>query len=81
MNVRIPPEFERFACERVEAGAVTSVEEAVSIVLRDYLERREELQRLLDPALAELDQGESEDGPVFMDRLLAKMKAQAQHIG
>ena len=66
-----PPEFERFARERVAAGAVASEEEAVSIVLRDYLDRVEELRDLVDPALAELERGESVDGPEFMARFRA----------
>ena len=71
MNVRIPPEFERFARERVAAGAVASEEEAVSIVLRDCLDRLEELRDLVDPVLAELERGESVDGAEFMARLRA----------
>ena len=81
MNVRIPPDFERFARERVEAGAVASEEEAVSVVLRDYLQRLEELRQLVDPALAELDRGDSVVGPEFMADLLAATKANAQNAG
>ena len=76
MNVRIPPEFERFPRERVAAGAVESAEKAVSVVLRDYLDRPGELRRLVDPALAELDRGDSVDGPEFMAKLFAEMNPQ-----
>ena len=80
MNVRIPPEFERLAGERVEAGAVGSEEEAVSVVRQDYLDRLVELRRLVDPALAELDRSDSADGPESMTRLLVDMKDQAAKL-
>ena len=51
MNVPIPPEFERFARERVAAGAVASEEEAVAVVLRGYLDRVEELRALVDEGI------------------------------
>ena len=37
MQVAIPPEFEAFAREQVEAGTYASTEEAVAVALRDYL--------------------------------------------
>ena len=75
MNVPIPPEFETFARRQVQAGAVASEEEAVAVALRRYLQDIEELQALLDPALASLDRGEGVDGETFMRELLAETKA------
>ncbi len=75
MNVPIPAEFERFARERVAAGAVASEAEAVAIVLREYLHRIEELRALIDPGIASLDRGEGADGPAFMLQLMAEQKS------
>ena len=58
MNVPIPPEFEAFAREQVEAGRYSSEADVVADALKQYLADREALLALLDPALAQLDRGE-----------------------
>ena len=74
MQVAIPPEFEAFAREQVEAGTYASTEEAVAVALRDYLARLEELRALIDEGL---DSGDPVDGETFLRDLLEETKALA----
>jgi putative addiction module CopG family antidote len=73
MQVAIPPEFEAFAREQVEAGAFASVEEAVAVALRDYLARLAELRALIDEGL---ESGEPVDGETVFAELLAELKGE-----
>lgn len=70
MQVTIPQAFERHARERVEAGAIASVEEAVARVLLDYMRKIEELRALIDEGIAS---GGSE--PFDKEKLLREIKA------
>ncbi len=70
MNVVIPPEFERFAREQVEAGHVASEEEAVASALRDYLAQIKELRALMKPAMDESNRGEDVDGETVLNELI-----------
>ena len=74
MQVAIPPEFEAFAREQVEAGTYASTEEAVAVALRDYLARLEELRALIDEGL---ESGDPVDGETFLRDLLEETKALA----
>jgi putative addiction module CopG family antidote len=74
MQVAIPPEFEAFAREQVEAGTFASTEEAVAVALRDYLARLEELRALIDEGL---NSGDPVDGETFLSELLAEPKGEA----
>ena len=78
MQVAIPPEFERFAQEQVKAGAVVSEEEAVAIVMRDYLADLRHMRAMVDEGFASIDRGEGVDGEPFMREFLAETKAFAQ---
>ena len=73
MQVAIPPEFEAFAREQVEAGTFASVEEAVAAALHDYLARLEELRALIDEGL---ESGEPVDGETVFAELLAELKGE-----
>lgn len=75
MQVAIPPEFEAFAREQVEAGAFPSAEAAVAAALRGHLARVEELRDLIDPALAEADRGEIVDARDVLRDLADKARA------
>ena len=72
MQVAIPPEFEAFAREQVEAGTYASTEEAVAVALRDYLARLEEVRALIDEGL---ESGDPVDGETFLRDLLEETKA------
>ena len=72
MNVAIPPEFAAFAREQVAAGAFASEEEAVSVALRSYLSKLEELRASIDEGDAS---GESVDGREMFDRIEAELEA------
>jgi putative addiction module CopG family antidote len=74
MQVAIPPEFEAFAREQVEAGTYASTEEAVAVALRDYLARLEELRALIDEGP---ESGDPVDGETFLRDLLEETKALA----
>jgi putative addiction module CopG family antidote len=76
MNVPIPPEFEAFAREQVEAGTFASAEEAVATALHDYLARLarlEELRALIDEGL---ESGEPIDGEIVFAELLAELRGE-----
>jgi putative addiction module CopG family antidote len=73
MQVAIPPEFEAFAREQVEAGTYASTEEAVAVALRDYLARLEELRALIDEGLKS---GDPVDGEAVFEELLAELKGE-----
>ena len=73
MNVTIPPEFAAFAKEQVEAGAFASEEEAVAVVLRDYLARLEALRALIDEGL---ESGDPVDGEIVFAELLAELRGE-----
>jgi putative addiction module CopG family antidote len=73
MNVPIPPEFEAFAREQVEAGTFASAEEAVATALQDYLARLEELRALIDEGL---QSGEPVDGETVFAELLAELRGE-----
>ena len=75
MQVAIPPEFELFAREQVEAGAFSSEEAAVAAALREHLARVEELRSLIDPALAEVECGDTVDGRAFLRGLAERARA------
>jgi Arc/MetJ-type ribon-helix-helix transcriptional regulator len=81
MVVAIPPEFERYAREAVSAGAFASEQEAVEVVLRDYLSRLAELRTLIDPGLQSLDRGEGEDADAVFDRMEAALEARITAAG
>jgi putative addiction module CopG family antidote len=72
MNVAIPPEFEAFAREQVEAGTFASAEEAVAMALHDYLARLEEQRALIDEGL---ESGQPIDGRAVFDRIEAELEA------
>jgi putative addiction module CopG family antidote len=74
MNVAIPPEFEAFAREQVEAGTFASAEEAVATALHDYLARLEELRFLINEGL---ESGGAVDGESFLRDLLDETRALA----
>ena len=74
MNISVPPEFEALARERVRAGTVASEEEAAVRVLRDYAAHVETVRTLLDPALSEIDRGDTIDGDEFMRRLIEETR-------
>ena len=73
MQVAIPPEFEAFAREQVEAGTYASTEEAVAVALRDYLARLEELRALIDEGL---ESGDPVDGETVFEELLAELRGE-----
>ena len=75
MNVAIPPEFERFAREQVEAGAVASEEEAVAAALREYLADLVELRVMVEAGFASVTRGEGVDGEVAMRDLIEETRA------
>lgn len=75
MNVAIPPEFESYAREQVQAGVVASEEEAATVVLRRYAAHITEVRGLLDPAIAQADRGEGMDGDAFMQELIEETRA------
>ncbi len=75
MDVAIPPEFEVIARERVRAGLAASEEEAAVTVLREYAARVAAIREILDPALAELERGETVDGDAFMRELIQETRA------
>ncbi len=75
MDIAIPPEFEAIARERVRAGIAASEAEAAVTVLREYAARIEAIRELLDPALTELERGETVDGDTFMRELLEETRA------
>jgi putative addiction module CopG family antidote len=78
MQVAIPPEFEAFAREQVEAGTYASTEEAVAVALRDYLARLEELRALIDEGL---ESGDPVDGREVFDRIEAELMARIANEG
>jgi putative addiction module CopG family antidote len=78
MQVAIPPEFEAFAREQVEAGTFASVEEAVATALRDYLAQLAELRALIDEGL---ESGEPVDGREVFDRIEAELEARIASEG
>ena len=78
MQVAIPPEFEAFAREQVEAGTYASTEEAVAVALRDYLARLEELRALIDEGL---ESGDPVDGRGVFDRIEAELMARTANEG
>ena len=77
MSMTIPPEFEAFARQQVEAGAFASEQEAVDAALKGYLTDFHELRASLQEAAAELDGGEGVDCESFMIELLTDTKARA----
>ena len=70
MQVAIPPEFELFAREQVEAGAFSSEEAAVAAALREHLARVEELRDDVRRGIASLDRGEGLDGQAALQSLI-----------
>jgi putative addiction module CopG family antidote len=72
MNVTIPPEFEAFAREQIEAGTFTSEEEAVATALHDYLARLKELRALIDEGF---ESGAPVDARTVFDRTEAELEA------
>ena len=75
MDVAIPPEFELYAREQVKVGAVASEEEAAAQALRRYAAHIAEVRALVDPAIAQADQGEGMDGDAFMRELIETIRA------
>ena len=74
MNVAIPIEFESFAREQVESGAVGSPEEAVAVALRAYLDDVTATRALIDPAQADIDRGGGVDGDAYMRNLIEETR-------
>ena len=75
MPVVIPPAFELFAREQVEAGTSPSEEAAVAAALREHLARVGELRSLIDPTIVEADRGDTVDGRAFLRGLADKARA------
>ncbi len=73
-NVHLTPELERFARECVEGGRYNNVSEVVRASLRllqDAEDRRREVRRMLDDAMAEADR----DGTFSLERVLEEADA------
>ena len=70
MQVTIPEAFERHARERIAAGAVATVEEAVAIVLNDYMRKVERLEAEIEKGL---NSGPAE--PFDKERLMREITA------
>ena len=74
MQVPIPPEFELFAREQVEAGAFPSAEAAVAAALREHLARVEELRDDVRRGIDSLDRGEGVDGEAALQALIEDIR-------
>ena len=72
MNAAVPPEFEAFAREQVEAGHFASVDDAVAAALRNQLGQIEELRAEIQKGIASLDADEGLDGGAAMRGLIAE---------
>jgi antitoxin ParD1/3/4 len=73
-NVHLTPELERFARECVEGGRYNNVSEVVRASLRllqDAEDRRREVRRMLDDAMAEADR----DGTFSLESVLEEVDA------
>jgi antitoxin ParD1/3/4 len=71
-NVHLTPELERFARECVEGGRYNNVSEVVRASLRllqDAEDRRREVRRMLDDAMAEADR----DGTFSLESVLEEV--------
>lgn len=77
MSATIPPEFEAFARQQVEAGAFASEQEAVDVALKGYLDDFHELRASIQEAIAEDEAGGGVDGETFMAEFLAETEARA----
>lgn len=75
MSATIPPEFEAFARQQVEAGAFASEQEAVDAALKGYVDDFYELRASIQQGLDELDRGEGIDGETFMRELIEETRA------
>ena len=74
MQVAIPPEFELFARQQVEAGAFPSEEAAVAAALRDHLARVGDLRDDIQRGIASLDRGEGLDGETAITALMESIR-------
>ena len=80
MSASIPPDFQVFARQQVEAGVFASEQEVIDAALRGYLTTFDDLRTSIQDGLAELDRGEAMDGETFLAKLLldTEMRATAR---
>jgi len=78
-SITLSPDLATAVDEAVAAGEYASASEVIRDALRDWKEKRdllgytvEELRALVQEGL---DSGPAEDGPLVMDRLIAKARA------